>query len=209
MANGVAARPRWNPLRGLYAWVMHNAEGKYAWATMAAIAFAESSFFPVPPDIVMVPMALKNRSRAFLMAGCCTLFSVLGGILGYALGSWLYDSVGQWLINAYGMGSDIEVFQHIFNRYSWLILLQGLTPIPYKLVTIAAGFAGMNLGFLLMLSVITRSIRFFGVAALIYRYGEPVKVAIEKYLEIVLIAFLILITVGYFVFHYVFRHLGS
>ena len=209
MANGVEARAaRWNPLRGLYAWVMHNAEGKYAWATMAAIAFAESSFFPMPPDIIMVPMALKNRHRAFLMAACCTLFSVLGGLLGYALGSWLYDSVGQWLINAYGMGSDIEMFKDIFKRYSWLILVQGLTPIPYKLVTIAAGFAGMNLGYLIILSVITRSIRFFGVAALIYRYGEPVKVAIEKYLEIVLIAFLILITVGYFIFHYIFRHLG-
>jgi len=208
MANGVEARTSWNPLRGLYAWVMRNAEGRYAWLTMAAIAFAESSFFPVPPDIVMVPMALKDRRRAFLMAGVCTLFSVLGGILGYALGSWLYDSVGGWLIRAYGMGSDIEIFQRIFNRYSWLILLQGLTPIPYKLVTIAAGFAGMNLGYLMILSVITRSVRFFGVAFLIYRYGEPVRLAMEKYLEMVLVAFLFLITIGYFVFHYVFRHLG-
>ncbi|MBV9063546.1 MAG: DedA family protein [Alphaproteobacteria bacterium] len=208
MANGAEARARWNPLRGLYAWVMHNAEGKYAWATMAAIAFAESSFFPMPPDIVMVPMALKDRRRAFLMAACCTLFSVMGGLLGYALGSWLYDSVGAWLIRAYGMGSDIELFQRIFNGYSWLILLQGLTPIPYKLVTIAAGFAAMNLGYFMLLSAITRSIRFFGVALLIYRYGEPVRLVIEKYLEIVLVAFLILITVGYFVFHYVFRHLG-
>lgn len=207
MANGAEARGRWNPLRSLYAWVMKNAEGRYAWATMAAIAFAESSFFPMPPDIVMIPMALKNRKRAFVLAAWCTFWSVLGGLLGYALGSWLYDSVGQWLIRAYSMGDDIALFQQIFNRYSWLIVLQGLTPIPYKLVTITAGFAGMNLGFFMTLSVITRSIRFFGVAALIYRYGEPVRLVIEKYLEIVIVIFLVLVTIGYFVFRYIVHHL--
>ena len=205
MANGVAARGRWNPLRGLYAWVMHNAQGKYAWATMAAIAFAESSFFPMPPDIVMVPMALKNRRRAFLMAACCTLFSVLGGLLGYLIGSWLYDSVGEWLIRMYGMGGDIESFRVAYNKYGALIVLQGLTPIPYKIVTIASGFAGMNLALFLVLSVITRSIRFMGVAALIYFFGEPVRVAIEKYLEWVLVGFLVIIVAGYFIARYVFH----
>jgi membrane protein YqaA with SNARE-associated domain len=204
MANGVA-RVRRSPLRGLYAWVMHNAEGKYAWATMAAIAFAESSFFPMPPDIVMIPMALKNRQRAFLLAAWCTLFSVAGGLLGYLIGSWLYDSVGEWLIRMYGMGGDIETFRAAYNKYGALIVLQGLTPIPYKIVTIASGFAGMNLALFLVLSVITRTIRFMGVAALIYFFGEPVRMAIEKYLEWVMVGFLVVVVAGYFIARIVFH----
>jgi membrane protein YqaA with SNARE-associated domain len=205
MANGVHARTRWNPLRSLYVWIMHNAEGRYAWATMAAIAFAESSFFPMPPDIVMIPMALKDRRRAFLLAAWCTLFSVLGGILGYLIGSWLYDSVGQWLSRVYGMGGDIETFKVAYNKYGALIVLQGLTPIPYKIVTIASGFAGMNFALFLVLSVITRSIRFMGVAALIYFFGEPVRMAIEKYLEWVMVGFLIVVIGGYFIARYIFH----
>ncbi len=205
MANGVHARTRWNPLRSLYVWIMHNAEGRYAWATMAAIAFAESSFFPMPPDIVMIPMALKDRRRAFLLAAWCTLFSVLGGILGYLIGSWLYDSVGEWLSRVYGMGSDIESFKAAYNKYGALIVLQGITPIPYKIVTIASGFAGMNFGLFLILSLITRSVRFMGVAALIYFFGEPVRMAIEKYLEWVMVGFLIVVVGGYFIARYIFH----
>ncbi|MBV9570480.1 MAG: DedA family protein [Alphaproteobacteria bacterium] len=205
MADGVQARARWNPLRGLYAWVMRNAEGRYAWATMAAIAFAESSFFPMPPDIVMIPMALKNRRRAFLLAGWCTLFSVAGGIVGYLIGSWLYDSVGEWLVRAYGMGGDIDSFRAAYQKYGALIVLQGLTPIPYKIVTIASGFAGMNLGLFIILSLITRTVRFMGVAALIYYFGEPVQLVIEKYLEWVMVGFLIVIVSGYFIARYVFH----
>jgi membrane protein YqaA with SNARE-associated domain len=205
MANGVEARRGWNPVRTLYAWVMRNAEGRYAWATMAAIAFAESSFFPMPPDIVMIPMALKNKRRAFVLAAWCTLFSVIGGLVGYLIGSWLYDSVGEWLIRMYGMGGDIESFRAAYNKYGALIVLQGLTPIPYKIVTIASGFAGMNLALFFVLSVITRSIRFMGVAALIYFFGEPVRMAIEKYLEWVLVGFLVVIVSGYFIARYVFH----
>jgi len=203
MSSGVEARTRWNPLRGLYAWIMHNAEGHYAWATMAAIAFAESSFFPMPPDIVMIPMALKNRRRAFLLAAWCTLFSVAGGLVGYLIGSLLYDSVGEWLIRVYGMGGDIDSFRAAYNKYGALIVLQGLTPIPYKIVTIASGFAGMNLALFFVLSIVTRSIRFMGVAALIYFFGEPVRMAIEKYLEWVMVGFLIVVVSGYFIARYV------
>ena len=205
MSSGVEARTRWNPLRGLYAWIMHNAEGHYAWATMAAIAFAESSFFPMPPDIVMIPMALKNRRRAFLLAAWCTLFSVAGGLVGYLIGSLLYDSVGEWLIRVYGMGGDIDSFRTAYNKYGALIVLQGLTPIPYKIVTIASGFAGMNLALFFVLSLITRTIRFMGVAALIYFFGEPVRMAIEKYLEWVMVGFLIVVVSGYFIARYVFH----
>ena len=205
MSSGVEARTRWNPLRGLYAWIMRNAEGHYAWATMAAIAFAESSFFPMPPDIVMIPMALKNRRRAFLLAAWCTLFSVAGGLVGYLIGSLLYDSVGEWLIRVYGMGGDIDSFRAAYNKYGALIVLQGLTPIPYKIVTIASGFAGMNLALFFVLSLITRTIRFMGVAALIYFFGEPVRMAIEKYLEWVIVGFLAVVVAGYFIARYIFR----
>jgi membrane protein YqaA with SNARE-associated domain len=205
MANGVEARVRWNPLRALYTWVMHNAEGKYAWATMAAIAFAESSFFPMPPDLVMIPMALRNRRRAFLLAACCTVFSVAGGMVGYLIGSWLYDSVGEWLIRMYGMGGDIESFRAAYNKYGALIVLQGITPIPYKIVTIASGFAGMNFGLFVVLSIITRSVRFLGVASLIYFFGEPVRLVIEKYLEWVLVGFLAVVVFGYLLARYVFH----
>ena len=205
MSSGVEARTRWNPLRWLYAWIMRNAEGHYAWATMAAIAFAESSFFPMPPDIVMIPMALKNRRRAFLLAAWCTLFSVAGGLVGYLIGSLLYDSVGEWLIRVYGMGGDIDSFRAAYNKYGALIVLQGLTPIPYKIVTIASGFAGMNLALFFVLSLITRTIRFMGVAALIYFFGEPVRMAIEKYLEWVIVGFLAVIVAGYFIARYIFH----
>ncbi len=205
MANGVQARTRLNPLRGLYAWVMRNAEGRYAWATMAAIAFAESSFFPMPPDIVMIPMALKDRRRAFVLAAWCTLFSVAGGMLGYLIGSWLYDSIGEWLIRMYGMGGDIDSFRAAYQKYGAFIVLQGITPIPYKIVTIASGFAGMNFGLFLVLSLITRSIRFMGVGALIYFFGEPVRLAIEKYLEWVMVGFLAVVIAGYVIARYVFH----
>lgn len=205
MSDGVQVRQRWNPLRNLYAWVMRNAEGPHAWAVMAAIAFAESSFFPMPPDFVMIPMALKRRDRAFVFAAWCTFWSVTGGLLGYAIGSMLFDSVGHWLIQAYGMGGDIDAFRAAYNKYGALIVLQGITPIPYKIVTIASGFAGMNLGLFFVLSVITRSVRFGLVAGLIYFFGEPVKLAIDKYLEIVLLVFLVIVVAGYLIARYAFH----
>ena len=205
MTDGVQVRQRWNPLRNLYAWVMRNAEGPHAWAVMAAIAFAESSFFPMPPDFVMIPMALKQRDRAFILAAWCMAWSVAGGLLGYAIGSMLYNSVGQWLIQVYGMGGDIDAFRAAYNKYGALMVLQGITPIPYKIVTIASGFAGMNIGLFLILSIITRSVRFGLVAGLIYFFGEPVKLAIEKYLEVVLVVFLVIVVAGYLIARYVFH----
>ncbi len=205
MSDAVQAQTRRGPLRGLYAWVMRNAEGPHAWAVMAAIAFAESSFFPFPPDFVMIPMALKQRHRAFVFAAWCTFWSVVGGLLGYAIGSWLYDSIGEWLIRVYGMGGDIDSFRIAYQKYGALIVLQGLTPIPYKLVTIASGFAGMNLALFVILSAVTRSIRFMGVAALIYYFGEPVRLAIEKYLEVVLVVFLCILIGGYLIARYAFH----
>jgi len=203
MANGVA-RARWRPLRGLYEWVMRHAEGRHAWWTMALIAFAEASFFPFPPDLVMIPMILANRRRAFVIGAWCTLFSVLGGLLGYAIGAVLYDSVGRWLIHVYGMGSDMDAFRTAYHKYGAWIMLQGLTPIPYKLVTIASGFAGFPLPLFVLFSTFTRGLRFTLVAALLFFFGDPVRVFIDKYLEIVLIVFFAVVIGGVVLARYVF-----
>jgi len=130
-------------LRKLYDKVIALSESKQALPTLALVSFAESSFFPVPPDVVLVPMALAKPEKARLYALVCTVASVLGGILGYAIGAFLYDTVGHWLISAYGYGEGVEAFRAAYAKWgSWIILIKGLTPIPYKIVTIASGFAG-------------------------------------------------------------------
>ena len=204
MSIPVEAAPRPRGLRALYAWMMRNAVGPHAWAVMAVIAFAEASFFPIPPDIMLVPMVLANRPRAFLVAAWCTLWSVIGGALGYTIGALLFNSVGQWLIHVYGMGGGIDAFRAAYARYGYWIMVQGLTPIPYKLVTIASGFAGFNFALFMLFSAITRGIRFFAETAVLYIFGEPVRRIIEKYLEIVLVAFLALIVIGFLIARHIF-----
>src|SRR5215475_9408357 len=143
-------------LRGLYYWTMANASGRHAWAALFAISFAESSFFPIAPDVMLLPMVLADRRRAFLLAAWCTLASVLGGMLGYAIGAFLYDSVGQWLISLYGYGERVEEFRAFYAEWgSWVILIKGVSPIPYKLVTIVSGFAGYSFPMFVLLSAIT------------------------------------------------------
>jgi membrane protein YqaA with SNARE-associated domain len=149
--------------------------------SMSSVSFAESSFFPVPPDVMLIPMALARPDRAYVMAAWCTVASVAGGVLGYAIGALLYDSVGAWLIQLYGYGDKVEAFREAYARWgAWIILLKGLTPIPYKIVTITSGFAGYNLGLFLLFSVITRGARFFVLAFLLHRYGDSARHIIEK-----------------------------
>jgi len=205
MSEGIELEPREGILRSLYRWILAHADGPYAWWALAAVAFAESSFFPIPPDIMLVPMVLADRRRAFLLAAWCTLFSVLGGLLGYAIGALLYDSVGHWLIEAYGYGATLDAFRAAYAKWgAAIILIKGLTPIPYKLVTIASGFAGYNLGLFVVLSVITRGARFSLEAGLLYIFGEPVRGFIEKRLEMVFLGFLVLLVAGFLVARYVF-----
>ncbi len=205
MSEDLGLAPREGFLRSLYSWIIGHAAGQHAWWALAAIAFAESSFFPLPPDVMLVPMVLADRSRAFLLAAWCTLFSVLGGLLGYAIGALLYDSIGHWLIHAYGYGTSLDAFRAAYAKWGALIILiKGLTPIPYKLVTIASGFAGYNLGLFVLLSIITRGARFSLEAGLLYIFGEPVRSFIEKRLEIVFVAFLALIVAGFLIARYVF-----
>lgn len=205
MAEQVQSVPRVGVIRRLYDWVMRQAATPHAFWALGAVSFAESSFFPIPPDIMLVPMVLADRKRAFVIAAWCTFTSVLGGILGYAIGALLYDSLGSWLISAYGMAKDMDSFRALYNEWgAWIILIKGATPIPYKLVTIASGFAGYNLPLFILLSAITRGARFGIVAGILYYVGEPARHFIEKRLELVLFTFLAVIVLGFVVVRYVF-----
>ena len=204
MTDGTPSEAKRGLIRGLYDWTMANASGRHAWAMLFAISFAESSFFPIAPDVMLIPMVLADRNRAFLLAAWCTLGSVLGGIAGYAIGALLYQSLGQWLISAYGYGEGMEQFRAFYAEWgAWVILLKGLTPIPYKLVTIASGFAGYNLLLFVALSVLTRGARFTLVAGLVYWFGEPIRGFIEKRLELAMLIALATIVAGFVIARYV------
>jgi membrane protein YqaA with SNARE-associated domain len=168
-------------LRRLYDWCVDAAGKPYAAWILGVVSFAESSFFPVPPDIMLIPMSLARPERAYFFATICTLTSVVGGLFGYFIGAVLYDTAGQWLIQLYGYGDKVEAFRTAYAQYgSLIILLKGLTPIPYKIVTITSGFAGFNLGLFIILSLITRGARFFVEAFLLNRYGARARGIIEK-----------------------------
>jgi membrane protein YqaA with SNARE-associated domain len=185
-------------LRRIYDWCIAAADKPYALWILGAVAFAESSFFPVPPDIMLLPMSLARPRRAWLFATLCTIASVAGGLLGYAIGALLYDSLGQWLINLYHLDGKVEAFRASYAEWgSWIILLKGLTPIPYKLVTITSGFAGYNIWLFILCSVIARGGRFFIVAVVLNRYGDVIRSEIEKRLGLWLTAFIVLLAGGF------------
>jgi membrane protein YqaA with SNARE-associated domain len=195
MSDAAGTEKRRGPLRGLYDWAMTNATGRYALPVLFVVSFAESSFFPFPPDFLLIPMVLADRRRAWIVAAVCTLGSIFGGMLGYAIGALLFNSIGQWIISAYGSG-DLDAFRAGYARWGqWIILFQGLTPIPYKIVTIATGFAGFNFATFVMMSAITRGFRYFAEAALLYVFGDPIRNFIEKRLVLALfIAFAIIVS---------------
>jgi membrane protein YqaA with SNARE-associated domain len=148
---------------------------------------------------MLVPMCLAKPQRAFYYAGLCTIASVLGGLLGYAIGALLYDTVGQFLINLYGYGDKMDAFRAAYAEWgAWIILIKGATPIPYKLITIASGFAGYNLVWFVGLSIITRGIRFYLIAGILYFWGEPARRFIEKRLGLVLFLFVVIFIVGFY-----------
>ena len=184
--------------RALYDWTLRLASHRHAVRWMAVISFCESSFFPIPPDVMVVPMVLARRDQAYLIATVCTVASVLGGILGYAIGMFLYDSVGQWLIRVYGMAEGIEGFRDTYREWgAWIILIKGFTPIPFKLVTIASGIAAFSFPVFVAASVVTRGARFFLIAWLLRRYGAPMQEFIERRLTLVGWTFLILLAGGF------------
>jgi membrane protein YqaA with SNARE-associated domain len=192
-------------LRRLYDKVIALSESRHALTTLAVVSFAESSFFPIPPDVVLVPMALAQPQKARLYALVCTVASVLGGLVGYAIGALLYDTVGHWLISAYGYGEGIDAFRAAYAKWgAWIILIKGMTPIPYKIVTIASGFAGYNLLAFFVLSIITRGARFFLEAELLRYYGEPIRDFVEKRLTLVTTGFFAVLVGGFLIAKYAF-----
>ncbi len=190
-------------LRRIYDWCIDAAHRPYAPWIMGMVAFAESSFFPVPPDAMLIPMSLARPQRAWLYASICTAASVLGGILGYAIGSLLYDSVGHWLIDLYHL--NIEGFRASYAKWgAVIIIVKGLTPIPYKLVTIASGFAGYNIWLFILCSIIARGGRFFVVAVVLNRYGNAIRAEIEKRLGMWVALGAGLLVLGFFIAYLLF-----
>src|SRR4026207_756396 len=168
-------------LRRLYDWCIAAADKPYATWLLGIVSFVESSFFPVPPDVMLIPVAIARPDKAWFYATVCTGTSVAGGLLGYLIGALLYDSIGLWLIQLSGYGNKVEAFREAYAQWGgWIILLKGLTPIPYKIVTIASGFAGYNVFLFLLFSLISRAGRFYIVAALLYFYGDQARDIIER-----------------------------
>ena len=166
----------------LYDWTMRLASSPHAPLALAAIAFAESSFFPVPPDTILVPMSLAEPKKAWRYAAICTVASVAGGALGYALGALFYDTAGQWLIHLYGYESKMDAMREFYAKWGAIfILVKGLTPIPFKLVTIFSGLFAYNFPLFILLAIITRGARFFVIAAALNHFGDPIRAKLESH----------------------------
>lgn len=173
-------------LRSTYERTLRLAASDRAPWWLALIAFAESSFFPIPPDVLLIPMALARPGRAWRLALICTIASVAGGALGYLIGYAVFDVLARPVLAFYGYGDKFAAFQALYDKWGlWVILIKGMTPIPYKIVTIASGAAKFNFGVFMAASVVTRGARFFLVATLLHFYGERVRDFIERRLTLV------------------------
>lgn len=183
-------------LRKLYDWVFSLARHRHATRSLAVVSFAESSFFPIPPDVMLAPMVLAKPDRAYFYATVCTIASVLGGLLGYAIGYFL-EPVGMAILSTLGKADTFEASKVLFQKYgAWVIVIKGATPIPYKLITISAGVFQFNLALFFILSVLTRSARFFLVAFVLKRWGPPMLKVVEQRLALFTVLFLILMVAG-------------
>jgi membrane protein YqaA with SNARE-associated domain len=185
-------------MQRMYDWMMGLAGSKRAPHALFGVSFIESSFFPIPPDLMLIPMVLADRRKAWWYATLATVGSVLGGLLGYAIGYYLLDTVGQPVIRFYGLAQKFDQAATWFNENGvWVLIAKGMTPIPYKLLTITAGAVKMNLAAFVAASIIARAMRFYLVAGLLYFFGEPIKAFIEKRLTLVTTAFVVLLVGGF------------
>ena len=188
----------------LYDYLIELAQSPRAPYALAALAFAESSVFPVPPDVILAPLSLAEPKKAWRFAAIATAASVLGGMLGYAIGALLYDTVGQWLIHLYGYADKAAALKETYARWGALVILvKGLTPIPFKLVTIVSGLLGYNFPLFVLLSVITRGGRFFLLAAALNHFGDPLRIALERHFAVFLASMATIVVVGFFVAAYI------
>ena len=180
--------------RNLYNWTLDQSSKKYAPRFLAFISFVESSFFPIPPDIILIPMIIAKRTKAFLYAFVCTISSVFGGLFGYLIGYALFNSIGIILVNFYGMTEYIENLNEYYNNYGiWFVLIAGFTPLPFKIITIASGLFQLNLIIFILCSLVARGGRFYLIAGLLYLFGEAIKKFIDRYFNFLTVLFFILL----------------
>jgi membrane protein YqaA with SNARE-associated domain len=185
-------------LRKLYDWVMFLAASRHANSALAAVSFAESSFFPIPPDIMLIPMVIADRKAWWRIALIATVSSVLGALLGYAIGALLYETLGQALLAFYHAEGTFERLVQWYDQWGALGILAGaITPLPYKVLTIFSGTVSFSLPLFILVSVIGRGLRFFIVAGLLYWFGEPIRDFIEKRLTLVFVVFVVLLVGGF------------
>jgi membrane protein YqaA with SNARE-associated domain len=184
-------------IRRLYNWVLHWAETPYGPIALFLLSFAESSFFPIPPDVLLIALAISIPARSFRYALNCSIASVLGGLFGYGIGVFLMDSIGMRILDLYGFMDKYEYVQDLYMRHdAWAVGIAGFTPIPYKVFTISAGAFKISLPVFILASAISRSLRFFIVATLIYFYGKKIRTFIEKYFNLLTIIFSVLLIGG-------------
>ena len=185
-------------LSQLYTRFLDLAQHPKALWVLALVAFAESSVFPIPPDLLILPMVLATPSRAWLIASVAMVASVAGGLLGYAIGALMFEQLGQPILKALGKADAMEAFNQRFNLLGfWAVLAAGLTPFPYKVITIMSGWTGMPLGTFIATSLLARGLRFFIVATLLWRFGTPIRNFIERRLGLVSVAFVLALLGGF------------
>lgn len=190
-------------LRSLYDWTMGLAAHRNAMAALAAIAFAEASFFPLPADLLLIPMVIAAREKAWRIALVCTIASVIGGVFGYGIGYFLYETLGRWVLEIYGYAAQFTKYQLLYNKWGfWIVMVGGLTPLPYKVVTIASGLAGQDFFVFVLGSVTSRGIRYFVVAALLWQFGPPIRDWIERRLGLAATLFVVLLIGGFVLIRY-------
>jgi membrane protein YqaA with SNARE-associated domain len=185
-------------IKRLYEWTLGLAQHPHALWALAIIAFMESSFFPIPPDLIMIPMIIARPNRAFLIAGVALFASVMGGLLGYAIGALAFDALGQPILTSLGKADAMAAFSDRFNDLGfWAVLTAGVTPFPYKVITIMSGWTGMPLGIFIVTSILARGLRFFIVAGLLWKFGAPIRDFIERRLGLMFILFILLLVAGF------------
>jgi membrane protein YqaA with SNARE-associated domain len=190
-------------IRKLYDWTMSLAESRHALWALFIIAFIESSFFPIPPDVLMIPMIIAMPTRAFYIAAVATVGSVLGGLFGYYIGFALFESIGQPIFDFYGKADYVEEFKQSYNEIGvWAVLAAGVTPFPFKVITIMSGATQLNLFAFVASAIVARALRFFIVAALLWKFGPPIRDFIEKRLGLVFTVFCVLLIGGFFLVRY-------
>jgi|TARA_B100002003_G_C14152823_1_gene554624 membrane protein YqaA with SNARE-associated domain len=190
-------------LHRLYDWTLGLAAHKHAILALALISLVESSVFPIPPDILLIPMVLAARDRAWIIAGVCMVASVIGGVFGYGIGFFLFEQIGKPVLEFYRYSSKFAEFQETYNEWgAWAVFFAGVTPFPYKVITILSGVTGLSLPVFIVASILARGLRFFIVAALLWKFGEPIKAFIERRLGLLFVLFCILLIGGFVVVKY-------